>query len=48
MTLVFEPRRKGENARDYAYAVLRENIANLNLEPVPGGTLQKQAYPRSL
>ncbi len=33
MTLVFEPRRKGENARDYAYAVLRENIANLNLEP---------------
>lgn len=33
MALIFEPRVKGENARDYAYTVLRENIANLNLEP---------------
>lgn len=46
MTLNFEPRRKGENARDYAYAVLRENIANLNLEP--GCTLNDVAIAAQL
>ncbi|MDQ0152130.1 DNA-binding GntR family transcriptional regulator [Moryella indoligenes] len=33
MNLICEPRREGETAREYAYSMLRENIANLNLEP---------------
>lgn len=37
MSLIVEPRKAGETARDYAYAVIRKNLADMTLEP--GSTL---------